>query len=497
MQQDNKEKYENKPDRQAAQVNGSKAVKSGIWYTIANVSLRAVAIITTPIYTGMLSTADYGKANTFNSWIDIFNVFACLCVVYSIGRAKLDFKDKFNEYLSALQGLSSSFGFILLIFAFIFRERLSLLMGYEVPLVVGLFAYLCVSPSVEYMMQKCRYEYKYRENIIISVITCVGQVALSIGLMLLFNDNRYIGKILGVTLPTFIMGIVFYISFIKQGRVFYNKEYWIYALKIGLPMIPHGLALILLGQMDRIMIKDLCNDADAGLYTFGYSFASLLMIFTNAVGQAWLPWFNDTLHAGETESIKKIQKKLVWLGCFLSLVFIAAAPEALMILSFSSSDYWIAKAVVPPIVLGTLAQYFYTNYVNVEIYCKRTTIIAAGSIIAAISNYILNALFIPKYGYVAGAYTTFASYFILMILHFVMVRVYLKMKVYDDAYMFIALLIMFMVGMLFKQLYYGKIYVAVIRYALAFAIVGVFAIIKRRDIIILIGYVKKHFLHKN
>ena len=40
--------------------HGNKVVKSGIWYTIANVSIRAVAIITTPIYTGMLTTADYG-----------------------------------------------------------------------------------------------------------------------------------------------------------------------------------------------------------------------------------------------------------------------------------------------------------------------------------------------------------------------------------------------------------------------------------------------------
>ena len=473
---------------------GNKVLKSGIWYTIASVSIRAVAIITTPIYTSMLTTSDYGRANTFNSWIDLFNIVTCLCVVYSIGRAKLDFKDKFDEYMSSLQGLSSSFAFIVLLFAILFREQLSAWMGYEVPLVVGLFAYLCISPSVEYMMQKCRYEYKYKENIIISIITCVGQVGLSIGLMLLFNDQRYLGKILGVILPTFIMGLVFYINFFRQGKVFYNREYWTYALKIGLPMIPHGLALILLGQMDRIMIKDICSDSDAGLYTFGYSFSSLLMIFTNAVGQAWLPWFNETLYAGGRESIKNVQKKLVWLGCFLSFVFIVAAPEALMILSFSASEYWVAKAVVPPIVLGTLAQYFYTNYVNVEIYCKKTTIIAAGSCIAAGANYILNAIFIPGYGYVAGAYTTLASYFILMVLHYIMVRFVLKEKVYDDKYMFVALLIMFALGLGFKQLYYGEVITAVVRYALALVIVGVFAIIKRRDIITLLNYVKNHFL---
>ncbi|MBQ8665909.1 MAG: polysaccharide biosynthesis protein [Lachnospiraceae bacterium] len=476
---------------------GSKVVKSSIWYTIANVSIRAVAIITTPIYTGMLTTADYGRANTFNSWIDVFNVFACLCVVYSIGRAKLDFPDRFDEYMSSLQGLSSSFGFILLVLAFIFRESLSGWIHYEVPLAVGLFAYLCVAPSVEYMMQKCRYEYRYKENILISVITCVGQVALSILLMLLFNDRRYIGKILGVMLPTAIMGIVFYIRFIVKGKVFYNREYWTYALKIGLPMIPHALALILLAQMDRIMIKGICGDGDAGLYIFGYSFATLLMIFTNAIGQAYLPWFNETLFDGERDRIRQIQKKLVLLGCFLSFGFIAVSPEALMILSISNNSYWIAKYVVPPIVLGTLAQYFYTNYVNVEIFCKKTSIIAMGSCLAALINYILNYAFIPRFGYIAAAYTTFASYIVLMLMHYIMVRFVLKEQVYDDLYMFAAMLVMTLIGITYLLLYGDGIGMIMLRYAVTILTVVIFAIAKRRDIITLINYVKKRFLRKN
>ena len=77
-----------------------------------------------------------------------------------------------------------------------------------------------------------------------------------------------------------------------------------------------------------------------------------------------------------------------------------------------------------------------------------------------------------------------------------MTRFGLKEKVYDDKYMFIALAIMFVLGILFKQLYYGSIAVTVIRYAAALAIVGIFAIIKRSDIITLLNYVKKHFLHR-
>jgi len=474
----------------------NQVLKSGMWYTISSIMIRAVAIITTPIYTGMLTTADYGKANTFNTWIDLFNVVTCLCIVYSIGRAKIDFGDKFDEYMSCLQGLSSTFAFGVLIIAVIFRNQISAWIEYEVPLVITLFAYLCISPSVEYMLQKTRYEYKYKANIIISLITCVGTIALSISLMLLFNNQRYIGKILGTILPTFIMGIFFYIRTLVIGRKFYDKEYWSYALKIGLPMIPHAFALMVLAQIDRVMIKDICGDSQVGLYTFGYSFATLLSIFTNAIGQAWLPWFNEQLNENRVEKIRDFQKKLVLLGCFLTFGFLTLAPEALMILSPSSPDYWAAKYVVPPIALGTLAQYFYTNYVNVELFMKRTPIIAVSSCMAAAINYGLNLLMIPRYGYIAAAYTTLASYIILMFFHFIATRFYLKQKVYADGFMFAMLAIMVFLGISMLFLYGDGMNMRLIRFGYALVVLGAFAFVKRNDIMLMIAFIKKKYSKK-
>jgi len=474
--------------------DNNKVVKSGIWYTISSIAIRAVAIITTPIYTSMLSTGDYGQANIFNSWIDVINIITCLCVVYSIGRAKLDFSDKFDEYMSSLQTLSSSFAFVVLIFAVIFREQISAWIKYEVPLVIVLFTYLCISPSVEYTLQKCRYEYRYKENILISIITCVGTVLCSVTLILLFNEKRYIGKILGTILPTFLMGLVFYIKILKKGKTLYNKEYWSYALKFGLPMIPHAFALVILAQIDRIMIKDICGEADAGLYTFGYSFATLLAIFTNAIGQAWLPWFNDQLHAGNKQGIKLIQKKLVLLGIFLSIGFVTVAPEALMVLSPNAHDYWVAKWVIPPVALGTLAQYFYTNYVNLELFHKKTPIIAASSIIAAVVNLGLNAFAIPRFVYVSAAYTTLLSYIFLMAFHYIATRYLLKEKVYQDSFMFIGLALSILAGCIIMYFYVdGTKYIAG-RYIVAVIMLGIFAFICRNDIITLYAYIKKKYI---
>ena len=109
--------------------------------------------------------------------------------------------------------------------------------------------------------------------------------------------------------------------------------------------------------------------------------------------------------------------------------------------------------VVPPVALGTLCQYFYTNYVNQELYHKKTVMIAVNSIIAALINTGLNYIFIQKYGYIAAAYTTLAGYFILMCLHYISTKIVLKEKLYRDGAYFFMLFVTTAAGLLFMALY--------------------------------------------
>ena len=146
--------------------------------------------------------------------------------------------------------------------------------------------------------------------------------------------------------------------------------------------------------------------------------------------------------------------------------------------------------MIPPVALGTLAQYFYTNYVNVELFYKKTPIIAMSSILAASVNYVLNYLMIPRFGYIAAAYTTLASYIVLMLFHYIAVNHVLKEKVYSNMFMFSAMIICSVLGIAMCLLYGDGIRMTVTRYAVAFAALGVFAAVKKDDILQLVMYIK-------
>jgi O-antigen/teichoic acid export membrane protein len=456
------------------------AIKSGSGYMVANILIRSTAIITAPIFTRLLSTSDYGLASNFVAWLSIFLVFTGVGLPYSIGNAKMDFPTQLNKFLASIQTLGSSIAILFLFMAMLFKQQLATIMMLEEDLVIIMFVYLLLLPSVVFAQEKYKFQLLYKENIYIAIFNSIGAILFCIILILyVYDDKRYYGRIIGLILPMFLMGFFFYYKILKDGWSFNIIKYWSYALKISLPMIPHALAMVVLGQIDRVMIIKYSGDSDAGLYSFGFAYAVLLMIFSNAVMQAYKPWLYISYQNNDLKSIKNSNKLITFCMCILTIVIILITPEVLKILG--AKEFWEAKWVVMPVALGALFQYIYTTYSGLELYHKKTTIIAIGSVSAAIINYLLNYTFIPIYGYTAAAYTTFISYFMLALFHLFAYRKICKKVVYNDKFTWIiggfTVIICLMIPKLYSYVF--------IRYMMLLLLLSIVGITKKKEILLI------------
>ena len=72
---------------------------------------------------------------------------------------------------------------------------------------------------------------------------------------------------------------------------------------------------------------------------------------------------------------------------------------------------------MPPVAMGCICQFLYTMMVNIEQIKGKTVGMAFASMAAAVTNYVLNLLLIPRFGYIAAAYTTLVGYLLLLGLH--------------------------------------------------------------------------------
>ncbi|KOY50661.1 oligosaccharide flippase family protein [Polaribacter dokdonensis] len=455
----------------------SVAIKSGSGYMIANILIRASALLTAPIFTRILSTSDYGIAANFIAWMNIFLIFTGLGLPYSIGVAKMDFPKQLNKYIASIQTLGNISALIFLIIAVLFKQKLAEWMILDGDLVLVMFIYLLVLPSVVFSQEKYKFQLKYKENIYIAFVNSFGAIfSCLILIFFVFNVDRYYGRIIGLILPMFLMGIFFFIKIIREGWFANVKKYWKYALKISLPMIPHALAMVVLNQIDRIMIIDSSGSSDAGLYSFGFAYAILLMIFSNAILQAYKPWLYTKYKTNELLQIKDSHRIITFIVCLLTIVIIAVGPEVLKVLG--AKEFWEAKWVIVPIALSALFQYIYNSYSSLELYHKKTKIIAIGSVITALINYMLNSSFIPIYGYTAAAYTTFISYLILSIFHYFGYKNICKKVVFDDNFIWVSALLT--IGVSFIMLFfYNSI---LLRYTLLILLLGLVFILKKNKI---------------
>lgn len=428
------------------------ALKSGSGYMLSNIMLSATSIITAPIFTRLLTTSDYGIASNFTAWLNIGLVVIGLGLPYSIGNAKTDFPSELNKYLASIQMLGSMLAAIVLLLAILFKGQLSEWMEIDQNLVLLIFVYLLFLPSVIYAQERYKFLLQYKENIYISIVGTLGSIFFClIFILYIFNDQRYYGRIVGLIFPMFIMGVFFYIKILRRGWSINIRKYWSFALKISLPMIPHALAMVVLTQIDRIMIIKYCGSSDAGLYSFGFSYAILLTLFSNAVLQAYQPWLYINYQRNALQSIKSSLNVITSAICILTLIIITMAPEAIKILG--SKDFWNAKWVVMPIAIGALFQYVYNTYTGLEMYHKKTIVIAIGTIIAAVINYSLNRTLIPIFGYIAAAYATFASYFALAVFHLYAHKKVTNRHVYNDKYIWTIAMVTTIIGFLILQLY--------------------------------------------
>ena len=76
--------------------------KIGIIYTISNIVVRGMAFLSTPIFTRLLTQKEYGDFSNISSWANIISIIVTMQLYVSIVRAKYDYGEEIDKYLSSI-----------------------------------------------------------------------------------------------------------------------------------------------------------------------------------------------------------------------------------------------------------------------------------------------------------------------------------------------------------------------------------------------------------
>lgn len=467
--------------------NMSQVVKASFWYTVCNFMLRGISIITVPLFTRILTEQEYGIVNVYNSWREIFLVLGTLNLFYGVyNNAMLKYEEAINTFTSSMIIL------IHMILAFwgalyvIFMDFWSSILELPKVLVCVMFVDVLYVSAINFWMAKQRFFFKYRKVVAVTIIMAVLTPILAILAIYCF-ENKAIAKIVASAIPNICIGFVLCIYFLKKGKKLIVKEYWKYALKFNIPLIPHYLSGTILNQSDRIIIGIMVAQEKAGIYGVAYSAAFLLTLVSTAINNTLVPWTYKKLKEENFKDIRQRANQLILFFAIVVLLFNMVVPEVIKILAPPS--YYEAITILPVLVVSVFFFFLYSFFGTIEFYFEKTIFIMIASVIAAILNIALNILLIPIMGYFAAAYTTLICYIIMTITHYIFMKIILhkkkiKEKIYDlKTIIWIAVAVL-VIGLLEAVLYDYIL----IRILLVLAS-GIIAGLKRDKII--------HFLKKN
>lgn len=401
---------------QKKSTKSSSAVKASFWFTVCNIFQKGVQVLVVPIYTRVMSVEQYGQYAVYLSWHDVISIFVTLNMWnYLINNVMAKYPETKDKVFSAIQGLSTTvtlcFCGIYLLFSNIWQKTTGLS-----PIVMGiLFIELLVYPSYGYYIGKKRYEYEYKPIVALTVIQTILVPLISVPLILSIEEKG-IAAIAGRSLTLAVIYMWPAIIIWKRGKVFFNKEYWKYALRYNVPLIPHFLSMVVLQQSDRIMIEQICGEEQAGIYALAYQAASVVQVFSSAVVVSYVPYTYQKIQKKDFENIAKYGYMLLGVLICMNLALILVAPEAIMILG--TEDYWKAIYIIPPVAISTVFIFMFNMFANFEYYFEETKFVPMASAGAGISNIILNAIFIPRYGMYAAGYTTLICYILFSVGHY-------------------------------------------------------------------------------
>lgn len=393
-------------------------VKIGMIYTLSNIVIKGMAFITTPIFTRLMSQEEYGSFSNISSWANIISIIATLCLYSSISRAKYDYDEDIKGYMSTITILGSVFTLIIWLLIELkigFWERL---FNMDRLYIRSIMIYSLFTPALQTLITKHRMYNEYKNVIALTWITLLVTTFGALGLTILMS-NKLTGRVIGNYTIIAIVDVVFWLYIVIQGKTF-SLKMCKYACALSLPLLVHELSGVLLNSSDRIIINQLCGARKAALYSIAYTIAMIITVVLSSLNQAWVPWFFDKMQKNDRESIRNVVPKYMagfTVGC-IGLMFIG--PE--MILIFGGENYLEAMYVIPPICLASEIQFVYTLYVNIEFFEKKTTYISLATAGATVINIALNYYAIPRWGYIAAAYTTVIGYLFTFLFHYIVCK---------------------------------------------------------------------------
>ncbi len=397
-----------------------KLIKESGIYALGDFLTRGTAFLLLPLYTAYMTPKEYGIFSIAIAIATIFGIVSTLGLKSSTLKYYYDFgEDERKEFYGSVWIVYITLPSILLVALEIYGEvifsHLLPEIGYTPYLRLAFWAIFLTLVFYEFPLQIFIAKGEAKKHSILNILIFSLTTAITIWLVV-FQDEGVFGmlfaKLMGRLIISFFAGYYLF-KFIK---IHFRWSHLKKALIYSTPLIPHFLSHWVLSSSDRLVLEYYLPLSEVGIYNVGYTIGTSLSIIAIAGNNSLIPLYGK-LKLDSDESVKNI----ISLTTYYILVVVTLGLFILLC-SKSFVNYFIdisynsSVIVIPWVILGFVFMAFYYTQINLlTITLGRTRLVGIATALAAITNLVLNIIFIPKFGISGAAITTSLTYLLLFL----------------------------------------------------------------------------------
>ena len=406
---------------------GKYLAKNTIIFTLGNLGTKLIQFFLVPLYTNVLSTADYGVVDLVTTIGMVLAPILLLNINDGVMRFALDKGADFNKIMSI--GLAA--------FIFCLITGLVIFPIGNISNQLGNYSSYIYFYTISYAGNLLFFGYlrgteKLLQFSIGNIINAMLIASFNIFFLVIIKTG-IAGYFLSYTLANFICCIyAFIVGNVKEVILNFklDKELMIKMLKYSVVLIPNTFMWWIINSSDRVMITSFIGNSANGIYAISCKIPTLLSTIVTIFNTAW-----SYSAIKENDSYDRDEyNNSVYNGLVMLSVVIGAAMMLVMkpfLAVYVSKMYYKAWMFTPYLVVGCVflsIASFLGAYYTVN---KDSKGFLYSSSVAAAINLALNYLLIPKIGIAGAALATAISYIAVFLYRAVDTKKYIFINVFS------------------------------------------------------------------
>lgn len=375
--------------------------------TLSNFASKILSFLLVPLYTSVLTTADYGL-------YDIYTTTAFLLVPLlsgAVSQAALRFSmdagsDRRKVFSQAVRTFIQAS--LIVVAAVVINDWLNLVPLFnEYPIYFILYYVFCLLSDI--LLSFARGIDCIFDVAIAGIISSVVIIVLNVTLLLVFPmgvSGYFIANI-----SAFVVVSIYLIIRLKLWRYLTtgrDKSLSGEMAEYSRPLIFDQIAWWINNVSDRYIVTWICGAAANGIYSVAFKIPSILNVFQSIFNQAWTLSAVKEIDESSGEFYSRIYSiyncGLVLL-CSLLLVGDKVVARILY-----ANDFYQAWQYAPLLTISVVFSCLCGVFEGIFAAAKETKILASTTIVGAVINIAMNLILVRYYGPLGAAFSTMVSY---------------------------------------------------------------------------------------